>query len=416
MAIRYYSLHETLSLLKNKGLNLSTIVSHVREKTIHPLVYIDSIPAHACELSEDGNTAIPVGFCCLSAKWDVGNQIIALADNLIKSRTGIVEIEPKVNKSDLLSDFNILGWRYDRTAFSRLPQDKTNPQPYSDDLQITYFILLSQDKISASISLHNIVITPEDFQLLRDECTSPTIQLGPHMAYHWSGNDRKIDTTREYNQLLETKGWFNSPKTALEYRYMHEIKTWSVRQACFLLSNQNPEPATKNYSKEADHILTLIEQDHLSGVIALKKIESIRGNGQFTADNITFIKWGLTRGIDLPQTFLELLNHSVLNSKNEGPKQNHINSAAQLGRIGAKKSNAPHRKAKATALRFARKTWKEQPAKIKEDVVALIQGELITLKIFNSDNPYSDKTISGWIKPALPKERRKGGRPAKPAT
>jgi hypothetical protein len=93
MKIKYCGINEIIKILETKGLNadLENVRSCVRERLIHPIIYIDSFPAYACEIQSD-RSALAVGFCFLSAYWNPGDNIIAIFNTLMRKDT--VKIEP----------------------------------------------------------------------------------------------------------------------------------------------------------------------------------------------------------------------------------------------------------------------------------------------------------------------------------
>ncbi|MBX3709657.1 MAG: hypothetical protein KIT56_01790 [Gammaproteobacteria bacterium] len=160
MKIKYYSINEIIKILETKGLNadLENIRSCVRECLIHPLIYIDSFPAYACETQSDGS-ALAVGLCFLSAYWNPGDEILAAFNSLMKK--DVVEIQAWINISALQKNFKMHSWQYNDHVFIQAPPKHVSPKPYSENIKIKFFNLLERN-----ITLKNIMISDDDVHKL----------------------------------------------------------------------------------------------------------------------------------------------------------------------------------------------------------------------------------------------------------
>lgn len=160
MEFKYCCVNEIIRILATKGLNadLETIRSCVRERLIHPIIYIDSFPAYACEIKPD-RSARAVGLCFLSAYWNPGDNIIAIFNSLTKKDK--VEIAKWINVSQLDDNFEMHSWQNDNQAFVHAPPEFVSPKPFSTQLKIEMFNLLE-----GNLSLKNIMIATKDISTL----------------------------------------------------------------------------------------------------------------------------------------------------------------------------------------------------------------------------------------------------------
>ena len=160
----YYSFHETADLLSDLGFTKNIFGSLVREKLLHPMIYINSLPALACVLDQDG-AGQAVGYCFLSTYWDLGNQIIAVIDTLLTRKSFNVKLV--VDKKKLLGEPEIIGWRTELQYFEQVPTEYVSPKAFNENLVINHFILVSSNQKSVNMGFNNIVITKEDFDQLK---------------------------------------------------------------------------------------------------------------------------------------------------------------------------------------------------------------------------------------------------------
>ena len=209
----YYTIDETLAKLGRFGLTLNIIGSYVRERLIHPIVYINAHTAHACEHGDDGS-AIAVGHCFVSCYWDLGQEITAIIDSLISSPDGTIEIRPLVKKEMLIGEPLIFDWQYDRNLFQRVPPGCVNPKPHSSDLNIRYFILTSRGKTLPTLKLSNILIGSNDFDLLKKQ-----------MTIMFNGNSTEPGLPKEKSQRAPKKKTNPFKKLVTELHRNSESKT-----------------------------------------------------------------------------------------------------------------------------------------------------------------------------------------------
>jgi hypothetical protein len=167
MTTKYYSVNETLSFLGKIGLTIDIFSSQVREKAIHPIIYINSLQAHACEADTDEEkNPIAIGHCFLSAYWDLNDEMVAIMDCII--RDGVVRTKPVVQMKNVIGTPEMHSWQYDYYVFSDVPPDQINPKPYSAMNKIAYYILRTPlNNQTVKLTLANIVITSVDFEKLK---------------------------------------------------------------------------------------------------------------------------------------------------------------------------------------------------------------------------------------------------------
>lgn len=162
---KYYSLSEALTALGKYGLTVDVIRGCTQEGLIHPVIYIDSLAAHACEQNGIGS-AVAVGQCLLSCYVDLGDEITPAIDLLVRDKSFL--IRTLVKKVDILGLPKMFSWEYDARLFVNVPPGHSNPKQYSDVLDIRYFILLSSNMRHVEMTEKNIAITNADFNFLKD--------------------------------------------------------------------------------------------------------------------------------------------------------------------------------------------------------------------------------------------------------
>lgn len=162
----YYTISETLMAIQNQGgiLDMEGISSYVRERLINPIIYIDSIPVHACELGKNGQ-ALAMGACLLSAYWNIGDDIVAVFDILLRKQ--LVQVNYVVKKEQLITE-RIMGWDSRLHMFEGVPHEHISPRPYSKDLPVYCYIFFA-DKLF-EVSIKNIFISQKDMDFLNAVC------------------------------------------------------------------------------------------------------------------------------------------------------------------------------------------------------------------------------------------------------
>lgn len=165
MSRKYYTVNEVINFFGKHDTNITMedIACYVREKLIHPIIYIDSFPVYACEEGNEGQ-AVAMGLCFLSAYWDVGNEILGVVDNL--ARNGKVQTAVIVKKEQLIDQPTIMSWNNRQSALAELPLKFTNPKDYSDDIEIKYFAF--PEKNPFFVDVRNLCISTQDFDLLKN--------------------------------------------------------------------------------------------------------------------------------------------------------------------------------------------------------------------------------------------------------
>lgn len=188
----YYTIEETIISLGKYGLTIGVIGSNTREKLIHPIIYINSMPAHACEPGINDNSVIYVGHCYISAYLDMGDEIIAILDNLISSSDGIIKINNWIKKEFIIGEPKISSWQYDNPVFEDVPKDLIiHPKPFYSEF-IKYFRLRSSNELKPTLRLSNILITHADVELLKCALTEDTSALSMPHEINPSNNDQDL--------------------------------------------------------------------------------------------------------------------------------------------------------------------------------------------------------------------------------
>lgn len=160
MKKKFYSIEEALNILEQK-ISIEDLCSYTRENMIHPVIYINSFPMHACECHD--NQAIFVGFCFLSGYWDVGDNIIAMLDTIARGQH-ITTKSPI--KKDLVQSLRIMNWQHDLKDFNGVPEGHINPKQYSEGLPIEYFFIHGNPFI---INIKNVFINHNDLEILKSQ-------------------------------------------------------------------------------------------------------------------------------------------------------------------------------------------------------------------------------------------------------
>ena len=161
---KYYSLNEALTALGKYGLTMEVIRGCTQEGLIHPIIYIDSLAAHACE--ESNGSAVAVGQCLLSCYVDLGVEVTPAIDLLVRDESFL--IRTLVKKTNILGSPKMFCWEHDARLFTKVPEGHANPKQYSEALDIRYFILLSSNMRHVEMTEKNVVITNADFNFIKD--------------------------------------------------------------------------------------------------------------------------------------------------------------------------------------------------------------------------------------------------------
>jgi hypothetical protein len=168
MKKRYYDVHDVIKTLARQGvvIDIADLHSCTREQIIHPLIYIDSVPVHACESHK--NEAVAVGFCFLSAYCDVGDEIIAIFDRLLREPSFKTSL---LVKKENLIDFRIFSWNTEPYLFADVPHGHSSPKPFSGEEKISYFMFLKNNPFY--VRIENLVISQKDLQILAQYYIAP---------------------------------------------------------------------------------------------------------------------------------------------------------------------------------------------------------------------------------------------------
>lgn len=164
----FYNLNEAIEILKRNGIttDIGIISNYVRERIIHPIIYIDSFPVHVCELRSDGQ-GVAIGLCLLSAYWSIGDDIVAVFDGILREE--IVTMGYVVKRDNLIKE-RLTAWDSRPHVFDGVPLTNINPKDYSKDLAIFGFIFLKEKPFK--ITIKNIFITYTDLIFLNKELSS----------------------------------------------------------------------------------------------------------------------------------------------------------------------------------------------------------------------------------------------------
>lgn len=163
MKKKYYTVNETISTLKkiSSEFGLVELASYVQEKIIQPIIYIDSLESHACEIdgtAEEGNL-FASGYCYLTAYWDVGDEIIGIFNRLISKSK--LDIDSGIFKCKLVGEPKISSWQINHDSFKKVPTARLRLRISQSDAKIEAFVLLEPIKMA------NIVLTTGDFEKLK---------------------------------------------------------------------------------------------------------------------------------------------------------------------------------------------------------------------------------------------------------
>lgn len=161
---KYFSVNEVVKHFKKKGydIDFEDICGYVRKHIIHPVVYIDSIAAHAHETTNE-KQALAIGFCYLSAYWHISeDKLTALCDNLLRKQI----VTTRGLNIEELTQIRITSWMTKLHHFEGVPDGHICPKPFSNDLAITGFIFPPTSPFS--INIGNIAISEDDLEILNN--------------------------------------------------------------------------------------------------------------------------------------------------------------------------------------------------------------------------------------------------------
>lgn len=173
---------------KELAFNFEDLCDYVRNKTIHPAIYIDSVPALAYQITNQGKAAI--GVCHLSAYWHINNnELVGLCDNLLRkipawSKNG-------VNK-DEISQIAISFWCTESDYFEEVPKDLIQPKAFSQNLMIDGFIFPENNRFF--VETRHICISEKDLTILNthvlpaDRSKNKVIMKPVHIGKNNSGS------------------------------------------------------------------------------------------------------------------------------------------------------------------------------------------------------------------------------------
>ncbi|WP_207385244.1 hypothetical protein [Legionella lansingensis] len=229
---KYFSVNEVIKYFEKKGrpIDFADIGGYVRKCIIHPVVYIDSIPAHAHE-TINVEQALVIGFCYLSAYWHISeDKIIALCDNLLRGQQATL---CGINKEEL-TQIRITSWMTELRHFEGVPLEHLYPKPFSNDLAITGFMF--PPKSPFYIHIGNIAISEEDLNVL-DSTRSLDEVTGNKLDSQQSGsnNDKKINHVFHH---ASKRAAILRAASAIAYRFPSDVSSGKAILA-LIKSNKN---------------------------------------------------------------------------------------------------------------------------------------------------------------------------------
>lgn len=147
------------------------------------------------------------------------------------------------------------------------------------------------------------------------------------------------------------------------------MKLWNPEQSAKVLSNENPDSSTP-FSPTTTRNLEKINQAHLAGELQFKKKKNLSGEIEQVIEPKSIITWGIKNNFTISTGDLDLIKtHSIKESSNP---------MAIMGTKGAKKSNAPHKKAKKISLEKAKELWRINPSLTMFEKFSVIAPKLTT--------------------------------------
>lgn len=222
MKKQYYSIQDVINFYAQQevSLDLQAISSCVREGFIHPLIYIDSRRVYACE-SRGKEGIIAIGFCHLSAYWNIGDDVIAVFDVL--SRSPSVSYDKPIKKEDLI-ETNLFSWQTDSYLFSEAPYGFIDPKPFPGKDAIDWFIFLKDDLVE--VCINNLFILQKDLEIIAQFYNSyplisdvePPITVTEVLPVEKQKTDCKNHHSNKRVQILKAA-------CAVVFRYKSEIAT-----------------------------------------------------------------------------------------------------------------------------------------------------------------------------------------------
>jgi hypothetical protein len=208
---KYYRIDETVKILRSKGatIEIEDLSTYTREQLIHPIIYLNSLAAHACERRFDGE-ALAVGHCFLSAYWNPSEEMTALFDTVTRDKS--IEIRPLVKKIHLIEEPKIFSWQYEDYVFQRVWPGHASPKPYSENLKLEYFILVPPEQYKQTITLkmENFLIINRDLEFLISSLTETEQITGDDTTTNHSKDAQPVMPENSLNKnIAPTSAYFS---------------------------------------------------------------------------------------------------------------------------------------------------------------------------------------------------------------
>ncbi len=204
MEQNYFSLKDIIQYFEKMGysIDFEYICGCVRRRTIHPVIYVDSIPAFAYTGNKKGE-AVARGFCYLSAYLHEDcDVLIGICDNLIRGTSFMFRHIVK----EKLTQITPNAWCTESHYFEEVPKDLFQPAALSKDLEITGF-MFPADKPFVIERCH-IAISEEDLNALSINVLasskandSKKVSLARRASGKLSGHARKKESTCNWERI-----------------------------------------------------------------------------------------------------------------------------------------------------------------------------------------------------------------------
>lgn len=164
---KYYSVEQAVKILQSMeaSIEISDLSDFIRENVIHPVIYINSLPAYACVSHNSSQGVVPVGYCIISGYWNIGEGVLPIFETILRKKTA--EVGRFLNMDGFLEPPIRSSWQYHQKVFQKLTVIPS-PQPDSPDLSLKGFMLAENidSREGFSFLLENMQITNDDFERL----------------------------------------------------------------------------------------------------------------------------------------------------------------------------------------------------------------------------------------------------------
>ena len=211
-----------MKICADKGVSVSIneISSYSRTGVIQPILYVDSRPVFACCLNENKSSAVILGHCLLSAHWDLGNEMIAVLDNLSRDEKVQVDIKAPVSRF-AMTDIQHMSWSIEPETFRRFTQQNLKLQRVCDDSNIQWYLF---EGLQFNIRMENIFISAGDIDklLLQPQKTSNANTKLQRMKLFKTAIEKIITLVRESGIAIQSETLPSTKQTWIEIIVMIE--------------------------------------------------------------------------------------------------------------------------------------------------------------------------------------------------